>query len=53
MARDLAVARAVVELGSDAEALIASPAAPIVLAPGRVTLPRVAPDTDELGVMLA
>jgi hydrogenase maturation protein HypF len=52
MARDLEVARAVVELSPDAEALLVSPAAPIVLAPGRVVLPHVAPDTDELGVML-
>jgi hydrogenase maturation protein HypF len=52
MARDLAEVRAVVELAPEAEALLASPAAPIVLAPGRVSLPHVAPDTDELGVML-
>ena len=52
MARDLAEVRAVVELAAEAEALLVSPAAPIVLAPGRVSLPHVAPDTDELGVML-
>ncbi|MEP6688436.1 MAG: carbamoyltransferase HypF [Gemmatimonadales bacterium] len=52
MARDLEVARAVAELSPDAETLLASPAAPIVLAPARVTLPEVAPDTDELGLML-
>ena len=52
MARDLDVARSVAVLSPEAEALLASPAAPIVLAPGRVTLPEVAPDTDELGMML-
>jgi hydrogenase maturation protein HypF len=52
MARDLAVARSLVDLPAEAAAVLASPAAPIVLAPGRVTLPHVAPDTDELGVML-
>ncbi len=52
MARDLAEARALVELTPEAEALLASAAAPIVLAPGRVALPHVAPDTDEFGVML-
>jgi hydrogenase maturation protein HypF len=52
MARDLAVARALVELDPDAERLLASVARPIVLAPARVTLPHVAPDNTELGVML-
>ncbi len=52
MARDLATARALVELSAEAEALLASAAAPIVLAPARVALAEVAPDTDDLGVML-
>ena len=52
MARDLATARALVELSPEAEALLTGAAAPIVLALGRVALPGVAPDTDELGVML-
>ncbi len=52
MVRDLQVARAVVELSRDAEALLTSMARPIVLAPARVDLPEVAPDNDELGVML-
>ena len=52
MARDLAVARAVVELTPDAESLLASAAAPIVLAPSRIELTQVAPETGELGVML-
>ena len=45
-------ARALVELSAGAEALLVGPARPIVLAPARVTLPGVAPDNDELGVML-
>ncbi len=52
MARDLELARAVVALSPDAEALLTSPAAPIVLAPARLSLAHVAPGTDELGVML-
>lgn len=52
MVRDLNVARAVVELSSDAEALLTSLARPIVLATARVHLPEVSPDNQELGVML-
>ena len=52
MARDLPTARALVELSPEAEVLLTSAAAPIVLALGRAALPGVAPDTDELGVML-
>ncbi len=52
MARDLSTARTLVRLTPEAEAMLAGPAAPIVLAPARVTLAGVAPDTDELGVML-
>jgi len=52
MARTIELARTLVELSPAAEAVLASPAAPIVLGPGRVTLPHVAPGTDELGVML-
>ena len=52
MARDLVTARRLIELSPETEALLTAAAAPIVLAPGRVTLPEVAPDTDELGVML-
>ena len=47
-----ATARSLVELSPEAEALLASAAAPIVLAPARVALAEVAPDNDELGVML-
>ena len=52
MAKDLASARALVQLTAEAEELILSPARPIVLAPARVALAGVAPDNRELGVML-
>lgn len=52
MVKDVVTARAVVELSSEAEALLTSPARPIVLAPALVALRHVAPDSDELGVML-
>ena len=42
----------IVDLDADAETLLNSVARPIVLAPARVELPGVAPDNDELGVML-
>jgi hydrogenase maturation protein HypF len=54
MARDVEVARSLVILSDDAELLLQSIARPIVLAPTQpsVQLPGVAPDSDELGVML-
>ncbi|HEV2738904.1 MAG TPA: carbamoyltransferase HypF [Candidatus Elarobacter sp.] len=52
MARDLDVARALIELDGEAEALVTSVARPIVLAPARRTLDGVAPNNRELGVML-
>ncbi len=52
MARDLPTARDLVHLGAEAEALVTSVARPVVLAEARVTLPGVAPDNRELGVML-
>lgn len=52
MARDLAVARTLVDLSTEAEALLTSAARPIVLAPARLELEQVAPDNNELGVML-
>ncbi len=52
MVRDLKVARALIQLSRDAEALLTSLARPIVLAPAKVQLPEVAPDNGELGVML-
>jgi hydrogenase maturation protein HypF len=52
MARDLDVARTLVELDAHAEALITSAGRPIVLAVSRRTLRDVAPGHRELGVML-
>src|ERR1700722_9010011 len=52
MARNLDVARALVRLSREAEELIASVARPILLAPSKVDLCRLAPDNMELGVML-
>jgi hydrogenase maturation protein HypF len=52
MARDLESARTLVELSAEAEALLTSVARPIVLAPGKLELDGVAPENDELGVML-
>jgi hydrogenase maturation protein HypF len=52
MARDLETARNLVELSSDAEALLQSIARPIVLAPSKQELIDVAPDNHELGIML-
>ena len=52
MVRTLDEARKIVDLSSDAEALLVSPARPIVLVPARVELAGVAPGNRELGVML-
>jgi hydrogenase maturation protein HypF len=52
MAKNLAVARGLVELPPAGEQLLTSSARPIVLARARRTLEAVAPDTDELGIML-
>jgi len=52
MVRDVEAARTVVDLSSDAEALLTSMARPIVLAPAKLQLAEVAPDNRELGVML-
>src|SRR5579863_1467220 len=52
MAKNLEVAREVVDLTAESEALMNSVARPIVLAPARVAWPEVAPENDELGVML-
>ena len=52
MAADIAVARGLVKLTPKAEELLTSVARPIVLAPAKVELSEVAPDNDELGVML-
>lgn len=52
MAKNMEVARTLVELSSEAECLLASIARPIVLAPARIELSGVAPGNNELGVML-
>jgi hydrogenase maturation protein HypF len=52
MVKTLHVARALVELSSEAEALLTSVARPIVLAPAKLELSGVAPGNNELGVML-
>ena len=52
MARDLDEARRLVELSSNSETLLTSSARPIVLAPAKAELIDVAPQNDELGVML-
>ena len=52
MAKDIDTARTLVELSSEAEALLTSAARPIVLAPAKAELPEVAPENNELGVML-
>jgi hydrogenase maturation protein HypF len=52
MARDLEIARDLVELSPEAEALLVSTARPIVLAPAKAELSGVAPGNNELGVML-
>ena len=57
MAKDLEVARRLVELSSDAERLLTSAARPIVLAPAKAeqggVAAGVAPNHNDLGVMLA
>jgi len=52
MAKNLAAARSLVQLSAEAESLLASPARPIVIAPAKISLAGVAPDNNELGVML-
>lgn len=52
MVCDLLVARRLCQLTAEAETLLQSPARPIVLAPARVSLAHVAPDTHDLGMML-
>jgi hydrogenase maturation protein HypF len=52
MVKNIAVARSLVDLGPEPDALMNSVARPIVLAPAKIELPGVAPDNDELGVML-
>ena len=52
MAKDLEIAGELVELSPEAEMLLSSNARPIVLARARTKLDEVAPENDELGVML-
>jgi hydrogenase maturation protein HypF len=52
MVKNLESARPLVELSTDAEALLTSIARPIMLAPAKQTIPGIAPDSSELGVML-
>jgi hydrogenase maturation protein HypF len=52
MAESLAVARGLMEMSPESEALLISAARPIVLALALVELPGVAPESKELGVML-
>ncbi len=52
MAQDLDEVRKLVELSSDSQALLTSSARPIVLAPAKSELTGVAPQNNELGVML-
>jgi hydrogenase maturation protein HypF len=52
MVKNIDVARSLVDLNPGAEALMTSVARPIVLAPAATELPGIAPNNDELGVML-
>jgi hydrogenase maturation protein HypF len=52
MVKNLEIARTLVELSSEAESLLTSIARPIVLAPAKTELSGVAPENNELGVML-
>src|ERR1700677_4171285 len=52
MVRDIETARTLVQLSHDAEILLTSIARPIVLVPKKKELAGVAPENDELGVML-
>jgi hydrogenase maturation protein HypF len=52
MVRDLATAHTLIDLSPETEALLKSAARPVVLAPARIELTGVAPDNNELGVML-
>jgi hydrogenase maturation protein HypF len=52
MVKDTEVARSLVQLGPETESLMNSVARPIVLASAKFELPGVAPENDELGVML-
>ncbi|MGA2760193.1 MAG: carbamoyltransferase HypF [Candidatus Cybelea sp.] len=53
MARDLAIARTLVDLDAEAESALTSMERPIVLAPAKRSFEGVAPENSDLGVMLA
>jgi hydrogenase maturation protein HypF len=52
MAKNLKVARELIHVSAEAEALLTSAFRPIVIAPAKVGLEGIAPDNHELGVML-
>lgn len=52
MTRDIETARSLAALSHEAVELLESPARPIVLVPSIVELPGIAPDNDEIGIML-
>jgi len=52
MIKNVDAARTIIDVTPEIERLLTSVARPIVLAPARLELPGVAPDNDELGVML-
>ena len=52
MTRTIAIARRLADISPESEALLTSPARPIVLAPSKIELPGVAPGNSELGLLL-
>jgi hydrogenase maturation protein HypF len=52
MAKNLEVARGLIQISAETEAVLTSAARPIVIAPAKIGLAGVAPDNQELGVML-
>jgi hydrogenase maturation protein HypF len=52
MVKNLEVARGLIRVSPETEALLTSVARPIVIAPARISLAGIAPDNHELGVML-
>src|SRR6202050_1675801 len=52
MAKNLEVARGLIQISAETETVLTSAARPVVIAPAKLHLPGVAPDNHELGVML-
>jgi hydrogenase maturation protein HypF len=52
MAKTVEIARSAIDLSDEAASLLVSAAHPIVVAPAKLALDGVAPDNDDLGVML-